>query len=79
MRAWMSSKFGQIRPRTTSLSALERLKNPIDLYWVKRCHHIFSAVFNWILFVFACNEDMHKSKDEFEIRPDTTTGFHGNI
>ena len=21
---------------------------------------------------------MHKSLDEFEIRPDTTTGFHGN-
>ena len=22
---------------------------------------------------------MHKSLDEFEIRPDPTTGFHGNI
>ena len=26
MRAWMSSKFGQIRPRTTELAALERMK-----------------------------------------------------
>ena len=26
MRAWMSSKFGQIRPWTTELAALERMK-----------------------------------------------------
>ena len=26
IRAWMSSKFGQIRPRTTELPAIERLK-----------------------------------------------------
>ena len=26
MRAWMSSKFGQIRPQTTELAALERIK-----------------------------------------------------
>ena len=25
-RAWMSSKFGRIRPRTTELAALERMK-----------------------------------------------------
>ena len=33
---------------------------------------------NWNLFIFAGNEPMHKSLDEFEIRPDATTGFHGN-
>ena len=33
---------------------------------------------NWIIFIFAGNERMHKSLDEFEIRPDATTGFHGN-
>ena len=27
IRAWMSLKFGQIRPRTTELAALKRLKN----------------------------------------------------
>ena len=27
IRAWMSLKFGQIRPWTTELAALERLKN----------------------------------------------------
>ena len=26
MRAWMSSKFGQIRPHTMELAALERMK-----------------------------------------------------
>ena len=28
--------------------------------------------------MFAGNEDMHKSLDDFEIRPEATTGFHGN-
>ena len=28
--------------------------------------------------MFAGNEDMHKSLNEFEIQPDATTGFHGN-
>ena len=28
MRAWMSSKFGWIRPWTTELAALQRMKNP---------------------------------------------------
>ena len=27
IRAWMSLKFGKIRPRTTELAALKRLKN----------------------------------------------------
>ena len=78
MRAWMSSKFGRIRPPTTELAALERMKKSHRLIMGKRCHHIFSAVFAWILFIFAGNEDMHKSLNEFKIRPDATTGFHGN-
>ena len=28
IKAWMGSKFGQIRPATEELAALERLKNP---------------------------------------------------
>ena len=64
----MSSKYSEIGPWTTELAALEGLKkNPI-----------FSAIFHLILFILAGNEDMHKSWDEFEIRPDPTTGFHGN-
>ena len=38
----------------------------------------FLAIFDWILFIFAGNEDMYKSLNEFEIRPDATYGFHGN-
>ena len=41
-------------------------------------NHIVSSIFHQILFILAGNEDMHKSLDEFEIRPDPTTGFHGN-
>ena len=78
MRAWMSSKFGRIRPRTMELAALERMKKSHRLIMGKRCHHIFSAIFDWILFICPGNEDMHKSLNEFEIRPDATTGFHGN-
>ena len=79
MRAWMSSKFGRIRPRTTELAALERMKKiPYTYNGEKRCNHIFSGIFDWILFIFAGNEDMYKSLNEFEIQPDATTGFHGN-
>ena len=78
MRAWMSSKFDRIRPRTTELAALECMKKSHRLIRGKRCHHIFSAIFDCILFIFAGNEDMYKSLNECEIRPDATTGFHGN-
>ena len=39
----------------------------------KRGHHVFSAVFDRILFILAGNYDIHKSLHEFEIRPDLTT------
>ena len=32
----------------------------------------FLCYFNWILFIFAGNDDLHKSLDEFEIRTDAT-------
>ena len=73
-----SSKFGQIGPWTAELAALECMKKSHRLKWGKRCHHIFSAIFDWILFIFAGNEDMYKSLNEFEIRIDATTGFYGN-
>ena len=74
----MSSKFGEIRPCTVELAALEHLKKIHRLIMEKMIHHIFSAIFHLILFILAGNEDMHRSLDEFEIRPDPTTGFHGN-
>ena len=61
------------------LAALEHMKKiPWTYNWEKGCHHIFSAIFDWILFIFAGNEDMHKSWNDYEIWLDVTTGFHGN-
>ena len=34
-------------------------KIPIDLKWEKQSHHVFSAVFDRILFILAGNEDIH--------------------
>ena len=78
MRAWMSSKFGGIRPPTTELAALERMKKSHILIMGKTMSSHFLSYFDWILFIFPGNEDMHKSLNEFEIRPDATTAFHGN-
>ena len=78
MRAWMISKFCRIRPQTTELAALKRMKkNSIDLMGKTMSSH-FLRFFDWILFIFAGNVDMHKSLNEFKIWPDATTGFHGN-
>ena len=41
----------------------------------KRCLHFFLAVFDRILFILAGNDNIHEILDEFEIRPDPTTGF----
>ena len=38
----------------------------------KRRHHVFSAVFDRILFILAGNYDIHESLHEFEIWPDPT-------
>ena len=50
-------------------------KIPIDLLWEKQSHHVFSAVFDRILFILAGNEDIHKSLYEFEFRTDPTTDY----
>ena len=78
MRAQTSSNFDLIGPWTAELAALDRLKKiPIGLLWEKRCLHFFLAVLDRILFILAGNDKIHESLDEFEIRPDPTTGFHG--
>ena len=40
----------------------------IGLQWEKRCHHIFSNVFDRIHFILAGNDRIHKSLNESEIR-----------
>ena len=41
----------------------------------KRCHHIFSNVFDRIHFILAANDDIHKSLNEFEIRRDPAMDY----
>ena len=41
----------------------------------KRRHHVFSNAFDWILFILAGNDDMHKSLNEFEIQRDPTMDY----
>ena len=58
----MNLKFGKIRPRTTELAALKRLR--MDF---------FSLCINPIHFKFVGKEDMHNIYEEFEFRADSTT------
>ena len=78
MRAGTSLNFSLIGPPIAELAALERLKNPHRLIMRKQCIHFFSAVLDLILFILAGNDNIHESLDEFEIRLDPNTGFHGN-
>ena len=63
----MSLKFGQMRPLVSMAT---------DMVTVgKRCHHIFSNVFDRIHFILAGNDDKHKSLNEFEILRDPTMDY----
>ena len=61
----------EIRPGATTFFAWQQ----IELQWEKRCHHIFSNVFDRIHFILAGNDDIHKSLNEFEIRQDPTMDY----
>ena len=65
----MTLNFDQIRPLTAELSALECLKNQYFLLWP--FEHLCFAV---DLFILAGNEDSYNISDEFEFRPDQTSG-----
>ena len=58
-------KIGQIRP-------LVSMTTDSVIIW-KLCCHFFSVVLDGILFILTGNDDIHKSLDELEIRPDPTT------
>ena len=75
MRARTSSNFGLIGQPTSELAAHERLKKS---KLEKRCLHFFLAGLDRILFILVGNDYIRESFDEFEIQPDSTTGFHGN-
>ena len=41
----------------------------------KRRHRVFSNAFDWILFILAGNDDMHKSLDDIEVWSDLTKDY----
>ena len=49
-----------------------RIKFSLDIL---RCLHLFSVVFDPILFILAGNENMHKISEEFDFRPDWSTDY----
>ena len=63
----MSSKLCRMRPLVSM--ATDRVTDG------KRCHHIFSNVFDRIHFILAGNVDIYKSLNEFEIRRDPTMDY----
>ena len=75
IKAWMSSNFGQIQPRTAELAALERLKITIDLQWEKCCEHYSAFIFECFFIVLASNKDTLKSLSELEFRLHPTTDY----
>ena len=77
MRAGTSSNFGLIGPPPAELAALESLKKSPYAYNGKNDVSTFSLL-NLILFILAGIDNIHESLDEFEIRLDLNTGFHGN-
>ena len=65
IKAWLSSKFGQIRP-------LVSMATDSVIIW-KTVSPRFSRFLMGSVFIFTGNDDIHKSWDEFEIRADLTT------
>ena len=63
----MSLKFCQMRP----LLSMATDRVTVE----KRRHHVFSYVFDWIHFILAGNNDIHKSLNEFEIWRDPTMDY----
>ena len=63
----MSSKFGQMRPLVSM--ATDRVTVG------KRCHQVFSNIFDRTPFILAGNDDIHKSLNEFKIWRDPTMDY----
>ena len=71
MKARRNSKFAQIGPSTAELGALECHR----LIMGKTVSPLFLSCFDRIVFILSGNDDIHKSSDEFEIRPDLTRDY----
>ena len=59
IRAWMSSKFGQIGLLSTKLATTERLKIPHGLIMGKMFFHLPPVVFGRIFLILSGDENMH--------------------
>ena len=70
-----STNFGQIRPLTMEIAALECLKSFHRLIMGKCCLHASLFIFDRIIIKVAGNQKMHKSLDKFDFGPDQTTHF----
>ena len=62
--------FGPDRIRTLVSMATQ---NSHRVIMRKTVLPLFLGGFHPILFILACNDDMHESSEDFEIRPDLTT------
>ena len=67
----MSLNFCQIPSPTTDLAAIERLKNECII-----SEHSSTLIFDWFLFILACNKNSYKSLDGFERTSDGGNGNH---
>ena len=76
IKSLIFSKFGQIRPWTVELAALERLeKIPIDLYGETYCDHSRAFDFELIFFILADKKDHYKSLNEIVFLQDHITYY----
>ena len=69
IKSWTSSNFGQIRPLTTELAALEAKKISHRPVMGKWCLHASLLIFDRIIIKVAGNQDRHKNLDEFDFGP----------
>ena len=63
----MSSIFGQMRPLVSMATARVTVGKTVSSR--------FSNVFDWIYFILASKDDIHKILNEFEIRRDPTMDY----
>ena len=63
----MTLKFGQIRLLVSIVT------DRVIIITKNTVLPLFQSCFYLIFFILACNNDMHESLEEFEIRPDLTT------
>ena len=63
--------FGAVQFRTQASMATDSFHRVI--MEKNRRHHVFSNVFDRILFILAGNYDMNENLEEFDIWPDSTT------